>query len=312
MPVRRLVRYFETLIAPTGTIPLAAPPDGTVAFFWYFARQARGVLAALLLAGMCTAGFDLLIPVCIGRIAGLVANHSRETLLRDEGGQLAAMGVLILIARPAALVCEFLITNQAINPSFANRVRWQSHWHVIRQSWTFFQNDFAGRIANRVIQTGPALRDVLVVGVDAVWYIVLYGGSSIVLLGAVDWRLAVPIAAWFVLYAALLWVMVPRLRTRSRANSEGAVPADRARGGQLHEHPDGQAVRAGRGRGRFRARGVGGAHGDVPGADTGDHGDDGWADAHQCRAAGGDRRGRGPVVGSWARSRWPSSRRRCR
>ena len=220
MPVRRLVHRFETLIAPTGPVPLATPPNGTVAFFWYFARQARGVLGALLLAGLFTAGFDLLIPVCIGRIAGLVANHSRETLLRDEGGQLAAMGALILIARPAALLSEFLLTNQAINPSFANRVRWQSHWHVIRQSWTFFQNDFAGRIANRVIQTGPALRDVLVVGVDAVWYIVLYGGSSIVLLGAVDWRLAVPIAAWFVLYAVLLWIMVPRLRERSRANSE--------------------------------------------------------------------------------------------
>ena len=220
MPVRRLFHRFETLIAPTGPVPLATPPDGTVAFFWYFARQARGVLAALLVAGLFTAGFDLLIPVCIGRIAGLVANHSREALLRDEGGQLAAMGALILIARPAALLSEFLLTNQAINPSFANRVRWQSHWHVIRQSWTFFQNDFAGRIANRVIQTGPALRDVLVVGVDAVWYIMLYGGSSIVLLGAVDWRLAVPIAAWFASYAMLLWVMVPRLRARSRANSE--------------------------------------------------------------------------------------------
>ncbi|MDT7951139.1 MAG: ABC transporter ATP-binding protein [Acetobacteraceae bacterium] len=220
MALRRLIHVFENLIAPTGPAPLEAPPEGTIRFFWYFARQARGVLAALLIAGLFTAGFDLLIPVCIGRIAGLVAHHERATLLRDEGWQLLAMGGLILFARPAALLSEFLITNQAINPSFANRVRWQSHYHVIRQSWTYFQNDFAGRIANRVIQTGPALRDVLVVGVDAVWYIVLYGGSAIVLLGAVDWRLAVPIAGWFALYAALLRVSVPRLRARSRANSE--------------------------------------------------------------------------------------------
>ena len=217
---RHIARYFESLIQPTGRVPVATPPERTVTFFWYFARQAKGPLAALLIAGMFTAGFDLLIPVCIGRIVGLVANHSRETLLRDEGGQLLAMAALILIARPAALLAEFLLTNQAISASFANRIRWQSHWHVIRQSWSYFQNDFAGRIANRVIQTGPALRDVLVVGVDAVWYIVLYGGSAIVLLGAVDWRLAVPIAAWFVLYGLLLRVMVPRLRDRSRANSE--------------------------------------------------------------------------------------------
>ena len=212
--------FFERLVAPTGPVPPAGPPAGTLGFFWYFARQARGVLGALLLAGLFTAGFDLLIPVCIGRIVGLVSTHPRATLLQDEWGQLLAMGMLVLLARPAALVTEFLLTNQSINPAFANRVRWQSHYYVVRQSWTFFQNDFAGRIANRVMQTGPALREVLVVGVDAVWYIVLYGGSSIVLLGAVDWRLAVPIACWFLLYALLLRIMVPRLRTRSRLNSE--------------------------------------------------------------------------------------------
>ena len=220
MLFRRVVSFFERLVAPAGPVPTASPPAGTIAFFWYFARQARGVLLALLVAGLFTAGFDLLIPVCIGRIAGLVATHSRETLFAEQGGQLLAMAALILLARPAALLSEFLLTNQSINPALANRIRWQSHWHVVRQSWTFFQNDFAGRIANRVIQTGPALRDVMVVGVDAVWYIVLYGGSAIVLLGAVDWRLAVPIAAWFVLYGWLLTAMVPRLRERSRANSE--------------------------------------------------------------------------------------------
>ncbi len=220
MIFRRIATWFETLIPATGPVPAATPPDGTLAFFWYFARQARGVLVSLMVIGMFTAAADLLIPVCIGRIAGLVANHSRDTLLRDEGGQLLAMAGLILVARPGALLIEFLITNQSIQPSLSNRIRWQSHFHVIRQSWTFFQNDFAGRIANRVIQTGPALRDVLTVGIDAVWYIVLYGGSSIVLLGAVDWRLAMPIAAWFVLYWLLLRAMVPRMRERSRANSE--------------------------------------------------------------------------------------------
>ncbi len=220
MLIRRLYAFFERLIPPTGPVPQAVPPANLLGFFWYFARQARGVLLVLLIAGLFTAAFDLAIPVCIGRIAALVAHHPRETLLADEWRQLLAMAVLILLGRPAALIVEFLLTNQSINPNFANRVRWQSHYHVVRQSWTFFQNDFAGRIANRVMQTGPALREVLTVGVDAVWYIVLYGGSSIVLLASIDWRLAVPIVLWFLLYAALLWVMVPRLRVRSRRNSE--------------------------------------------------------------------------------------------
>ena len=134
MLLQRIAHWFETLIPATGPVPQATPPDGTLAFFWYFARQARGVLVALMVVGMFTAAADLLIPVCIGRIAGLVANHSRDTLLRDEGGQLLAMAGLILVARPVALVIEFLLTNQSIQPSLSNRIRWQSHFHVVRQS----------------------------------------------------------------------------------------------------------------------------------------------------------------------------------
>jgi len=222
MLLQRLYLTFERLVAPTGPVTEADPPRTTTAFFWYFARQARGVLFALLVAGLFTAGLDLLIPVCIGRIVGLIAGHAPETLLQEQFWPLTGMAALVLVARPLAFIFEFLLINQAINPAFANRVRWQAHYHVVRQSWTFFQNDFAGRIANRVMQTGPALRDVLVVGVDAVWYIILYGGSAIVLLASVDWRLAAPIVCWFVLYAVLLRVMVPQCASARGATARRA------------------------------------------------------------------------------------------
>src|SRR6202012_2625401 len=107
------------------------------------------------------------------------------------------------------LLARTIVTNQALS-GFLNMVRWQNHWHVVRQSWTFFQNDFAGRIANRVIQTGPALRDSVVSGTNAVWYILVYGGSSVALLYAMNWHLAVPILGWFLAYAVLLRAFVPR------------------------------------------------------------------------------------------------------
>ena len=217
---RRLLLPFERLIRPTVDPAPGDPPATTLRFFLHFIRQTPGVFVALAVAGLFTAGFDLLIPVCIGRIAGLAAAHPRDTLFRDAGPELLAMALLVLVARPAAFLVEFVLTNQTITAGFGNRIRWQSHHHVVRQSWTFFQNDFAGRIANRVMQTGPALRDVIVTAIDAVLYILLYGGSAILLLAAVDWRLALPIALWFVLYAALLRGMVPVLRTRSRRNSE--------------------------------------------------------------------------------------------
>ena len=75
---------------------------------------------------------------------------------------LLRMALVVLLARPLALFTQNLITNQTINGNITNLIRWQSHWHVVRQSWTFFQNDFAGRIANRIMQTGPSLRDSIV------------------------------------------------------------------------------------------------------------------------------------------------------
>ncbi len=130
------------------------------------------------------------------------------------------MAVVLLVVRPLSFVAHNILVNQIVNPGFSNMIRWQNHWHVVRQSWTFFQNDFAGRIANRVLQTGPALRESLVMAFDAAWYILVYGSSALVLLGRLDWRLTLPMVVWFVAYAAMLRYFVPRLRDRSRRVSE--------------------------------------------------------------------------------------------
>jgi ATP-binding cassette, subfamily B, multidrug efflux pump len=163
---------------------------------------------------------DASIPAFIGRVVSLVSTHAPATLLHDAWPQLATMAAVLLLARPAALFWQNVMINQVVNPGLSNMIRWQNHWHVVRQSWTFFQNDFAGRIANRVIQTGPALRESLVMTFDAAWYIVVYGSSAVALLAASDWRLAVPILVWFTCYAGMLRWFVPRMRERSRYVSE--------------------------------------------------------------------------------------------
>ena len=118
------------------------------------------------------------------------------------------------------MLAQNLLINQALVPGLTNLIRWQSHWYVVRQSWSFFQNDFAGRVANRILQTGPSLRDSVVVATNAVWYIVVYGGSAMAVLARSDIRLALPVAIWFVFYIILLKFFVPRMRERSRATSE--------------------------------------------------------------------------------------------
>jgi ATP-binding cassette, subfamily B, multidrug efflux pump len=214
------LRFFERLIEPTGT-PAETPPPGDLgAFYWHYVRQARGLLTALFVAGSIVALLDTTIPVFIGRLITLLSTHTPETLLREAWWPLLGMALVMLLLRPIALLVQNAIANQALAPGLSNLIRWQNHWHVVRQSWSFFQNDFAGRIANRVMQTGPALRESVVAATNAVWYILVYGGSAILLMGSSDPRLAVPIVLWFVGYAMLLRILVPRMRDRSRDLSE--------------------------------------------------------------------------------------------
>jgi ATP-binding cassette, subfamily B, multidrug efflux pump len=219
-PAMRVFAFFERLLEPTARTGEAPPPTGLAAFYWHYARQAGRLVAALFVAGFIVALLDASIPVFIGQVVSLVASRTPGSLLQDNWPKLIGMAVILLVLRPSALLLQALITNQAIAPGLTNLIRWQSHWHVVRQSWAFFQNDFAGRIANRIMQTGPALRESVVAGTNAVWYILVYGGSAVLLMARNDIRLAIPVLLWFTGYAVFLRYFVPRLRDRSREMSE--------------------------------------------------------------------------------------------
>jgi ATP-binding cassette subfamily B multidrug efflux pump len=214
-----IVRFFERLIEPTA-LPPGEPPAGLWAFYWHHARQVRLLIVVLFVAGSLIAFFDTAIPVFIGRLVRLASSHEPNGFFREAWPELAGMAAVLLILRPAVIAVQNLLTNQAINPGLTNLVRWQNHWHVVRQSWSFFQNDFAGRIANRVMQTGPSLRESVVIATHAIWYILVYGTTAILVLASLDLRLAVPVVLWFASYVVALRYFVPRLRSRSRRLSE--------------------------------------------------------------------------------------------
>src|ERR1043165_6202156 len=211
---------FERLLKPAVAPETPEPPPGLVAFYWHFARQAKPLFVALFVAGFAVAIMDTMIPLFIGQVVTLVTSAQPATLFTEHGRMLIGMALVLLVVRPIALTAQNLLANQAIAANVTNRIRWQNHWHVVRQSWAFFQNDFAGRIANRVMQTGPALRETVVALITGVWYILVYGTSALLLLGRADPWLALPVALWFCDYLALLRVIVPRMRDRSKEVSE--------------------------------------------------------------------------------------------
>ena len=215
-----LFRRFESRIQATALPPEGAPPPGLLAFYWHFIRQARELFLAMLLSCLLVALSDTVTPVLIGKLVALMTAVDRPAALRNAWPMLLAMLGFMLVVRPLVLLFDSLLRFNAVMPGLTSLVRWQNHWHVVRQSWPFFQDDFAGRIANRVMQTGNALRESAVSGVRAVWYILIYGLTTIVLLCLADWRLAVPTVCWFAGYVVFLRYFVPRMRDLSKASSQ--------------------------------------------------------------------------------------------
>jgi ATP-binding cassette subfamily B multidrug efflux pump len=215
-----MFKFFERLLATTTIPEQPVPPVGLVALFWNFARQGKRLFVALFAVGFVVALLDVTIPVFIGKVVTLVTNTRPEDVLTDAWPMLIGMAAVMLILRPLAFVTQHLLMNQAIAANVSNRIRWQNHWHVVRQSFSFFQNDFAGRIATRVMQTGPAIRESLVALLTAVWFILVYGTSSLLLLAHADLWLALPVTVWFMAYVAMLRFFVPRMRDRSKVMSE--------------------------------------------------------------------------------------------
>jgi ATP-binding cassette subfamily B multidrug efflux pump len=212
--------FFERLLQPTATPEHPEPPAGLLAFLWHFARQAKWLFAGLFVIEFFVALTDSAIPWFVGRIVTFVSTIPPDRFLAETWPWLVGMAVVVLVARPAVGLARYLITNQALAAPFTGLIRWQAHWHVVRQSWAFFQNDFAGRISSRVMQTGPAVRQTLVASVTAVWYVLVYGVTAVVMTAAADAWLTLPILFWFAGYVALLWSFVPRMRDRSKISSE--------------------------------------------------------------------------------------------
>jgi len=215
-----MFKYLQSRIRGTASTGPGEPPAGLLAFYWHFVRQTKGWYALMFVTSLAVALIDTVIPVFIGKLVSLMGAADRRAALDEQWPLLAGMVALVLIVRPLANLADMLIRQNALIPGVTSMIRWQSHWHVLRQSWPFFQNDFAGRIANRVMQTANALRESVMASIRAVWYIAVYGVSAFALMAASDWRLGLPTLAWFLGYIVFLRYFVPRMRDLAKTSSE--------------------------------------------------------------------------------------------
>ncbi len=174
----------------------------------------------MLAASLVVALLDMIVPLFIGRLVGIMTAPDPKLALARGANVLLLFAALFLVARPIAILVDCLMRLNAVLPGVTTEIRWQNHWHVVRQSWTFFQNDFAGRIANRVMNTANSLRESVVSCIRAIWYILVYGLTALVVMVFSHPLLAIPTLVWMATYVLFLRTFVPRMRDLSRASSE--------------------------------------------------------------------------------------------
>ncbi|MDA9175982.1 ABC transporter ATP-binding protein/permease [Alphaproteobacteria bacterium] len=224
---RHPMTFIERLAMPLLPSPKdGAPPQDLLAFFWHFAKQIKGALGLALFFKVLEVAADLMIPLALGYFVDIFATPGIETsaerlaLIQERLPVLLMMLGFFLFFRPLAIIGKTAVVELGLMGGFGNFIRWQSHRHILGQDISFFSNDFAGRIANRVMQTGISLREVILTSLDGILYGFIYLLGSIVILTFTSLWLALPLLVWTAAYIALIVFFMPRIQRASEAHSE--------------------------------------------------------------------------------------------
>ncbi|MEO9527056.1 ABC transporter ATP-binding protein [Roseibium sp.] len=211
-----LFRLFESWIDPFRDPPDADMPRGGLAFLFHFVRQVRWPFLAMLVLGAASAMIEVSIANFLGNIVDLLEKGDRETFFSTHAWSLLGMAFVVLVVRSIVNALVSLTEEQTIVPGFFQLVRWQGHQRVMKQSLGYFQDDLAGRLSQKVLQSGLSAGDFMSNLLQVAWYIVVYAVATLVLVSELDIRLGALVAVWLVCFGVAAWTLVPRVRKASK------------------------------------------------------------------------------------------------
>ncbi|WP_181707356.1 ABC transporter ATP-binding protein [Chthonobacter rhizosphaerae] len=221
----RLFGFFESRIDPLkpteGLHPLAPPTTVWRVVKAFFAETGWAVVLMIALTSLTTA-VEIAIPWMIGRIVDLVSATPSDAFLEAHWADLVAFAILLVVVRPLVTVFASLVRNQTLLRNVGVLVRWRTHEYVSRADISFFQNDFVGRIATKVGQTGQAIRSLVRQMADQLLYALLFLSGTVAFLLAQHPYFAAPVLLWAAAFVAILRVYLPRSRAAARRVSETA------------------------------------------------------------------------------------------
>ena len=218
--VRRMLSWFESRLNAYPLAEPTEPPKGLLAFCLHYSHGAKKWLAAMTVLGASIALLEISLFGFMGSIVDWLSAADRETFLADEGWKLVAMGIVLMVVIPGLQMLDAMIIHQTLLGNFPQRIRWMAHRYLIRQSMSYFQDEFAGRIGAKLMQTALAVREVMMKVLDVTVYVIVYFTGAVVLAFMSDPWLALPFVVWLGAYLALLRYFIPRLGKISEAQAD--------------------------------------------------------------------------------------------
>jgi ATP-binding cassette subfamily B multidrug efflux pump len=216
-----MFRFLENLVDPYCEFPQEdRPPTRLWPFMAGYLRPFRKVFFFAFIATVLTAAIEIWLIAFLGRLVDVLSGAERATFWQDYGWEMLAVAVFLLLIRPLVQVVDVGLLNNSVIPNIGTLIRWRAHSHVLRQSVGWFENDFAGRIANRIMQTPPAAGEAVFQVFDAIAYSLAYVIGALILLSDTDLRLTIPLLAWLFLYGLLVRWTVKRITPASQASSD--------------------------------------------------------------------------------------------
>lgn len=215
-----MFRFFENLVNPFAAFAEVTPPGTLWAYLktqygpfrkWMIAMAISGVIVALIETGLIFYS---------GRLIDLLSNNTPETLMASYGKELLLVALFVLTLRPLFIMLQHLFLEQLLAGNLQDQVRWRAHKHLLGQSASYFQNDFAGRLTNRVMQLGAAVEDGTYMAFEGIWYALTYVISAALILSGVHPLLALPLLSWVVLYVLYVRYIARRVAVASEKWSD--------------------------------------------------------------------------------------------
>jgi len=214
-------RWFEKLIPAFPEEAPDQPPSSLWAFCIHYARPLRRVLGAMALFSAAAAVAEVALMGYLGRLVEKLAEADRATFLTEHSTELFLWGGLMLLGLPLVKLLYGLFLFQGTLGVFPMRIRWLGHRWLLGQSTQFFADEFAGRLSTKLMQTALAVRETVTKLLDVMLYVAIYFTGGLLLIGAADWRLALPMTGWLVLYIGALRFFLPRMK-RAAERQAGA------------------------------------------------------------------------------------------